>query len=174
MKRKLSRIILIIGGLAAAGVCLLLALQLVPTEVSTTNPPVVAEPPWDSAQTRALAVRACFDCHSNETQWPLYSRVAPVSLLVAHDVAEGRQALNFSEWGVSSSGEGNHEGGEGEAGEGDEGGERGEGGEGAHEVVEVVQDGQMPPASYVWLHPNARLTPAEQQQLIDGFIKSLR
>jgi hypothetical protein len=171
MKRNLTRMMLIVGGLAAAGVCLLLALQLVPTEVSTTNPPVVAEPPWDSAQTRALAVRACFDCHSNETQWPLYSRVAPVSLLVAHDVAEGRRALNFSEWGVSRTGEGEHEGEEGEAGER---GEDREGGEGADEVAEVIEDGEMPPASYVWLHPTAQLTPAEKQQLIEGFIKSLR
>ena len=50
-------------------------------------------------QTRALAQRACFDCHSNETKWPWYSTIAPVSWLVQRDVEEGRRGLNFSEWG---------------------------------------------------------------------------
>ncbi len=53
----------------------------VPTEVSTT------------------LRRACYDCHSNETRWPWYSRVAPPAWLVAHDVEEGRGHLNFSRWG---------------------------------------------------------------------------
>ncbi len=160
MKRKPIRIVTIAGcGVLAAGACLLLAIQLVPTGVSTTNPPVVAEPNWDSPATRALAVRACFDCHSNETAWPLYTRIAPISWLVARDVSEGRQALNFSEWGVAAMG--------GEAGEG---GERGGGGEAA----EKVEDGSMPPALYTLIHPGARLSPEEQQQLIDGLIKSLQ
>ena len=57
-----------------------------------------AEPSWDSPETRALATQACFDCHSNETEWPAYSAVAPVSWLIQHDVSEGRAVLNFSEW----------------------------------------------------------------------------
>jgi hypothetical protein len=56
------------------------------------------EPRWDGPATRALAVRACYDCHSNETVWPWYSHVAPVSWLTQRDVAEGRRKLNFSEW----------------------------------------------------------------------------
>lgn len=62
-----------------------------------SNPPVVAEPKWDAPQTRSLAARACFDCHSNETVWPWYSNFAPISWLVQRDVDEGRRALNFSE-----------------------------------------------------------------------------
>ncbi len=76
----------------------LVAVQFVPTGFSHSNPPVVAEPAWDSPATRALAVQACFDCHSNETEWPWYSRVAPMSWLVEADVKKGRAALNFSEW----------------------------------------------------------------------------
>ena len=56
-----------------------LAIQLVPYGRTHTNPPVTAEPAWDSPQTRALAVRACFDCHSNETVWPWYTSIAPIS-----------------------------------------------------------------------------------------------
>jgi Haem-binding domain len=53
---------------------------------------------WDAPETRELAVRACFDCHSNETVWPWYSHVAPISWLVWSDVVRGRKELNFSEW----------------------------------------------------------------------------
>jgi hypothetical protein len=62
------------------------------------NPPLVAEPSWPDTGSRLLAERACFDCHSNQTRWPWYSYVAPASWLVAYDVTEGREHLNFSEW----------------------------------------------------------------------------
>ena len=65
--------------------------------IDTTNPPVeqdVAAPPAVAAVLR----RACYDCHSNETVWPWYSHVAPVSWLLARDVREGRAELNFSVW----------------------------------------------------------------------------
>jgi len=145
-RRTLGRILLVIVGLLVVG---FVAIQLVP--VQRTNPPVTSEPNWDSPETRALAERACFDCHSNETKWPWYSYVAPVSWLVAHYVEEGRQVLNFSEWDQV----------------------RGEGRE-PGEMSEVIASGWMPPASYVNRHPEARLTDAERQQLIDGLNASLR
>ncbi len=138
-------------GLAVVGLLLLgfIAIQFVP--VQRTNPPVTSEPNWDSPETRALAERACFDCHSNETVWPWYSYVAPVSWLVVHDVQEGRQVVNFSEWDKA----------------------RGEARE-PGEMAEVILSGWMPPASYIQRHPNARLTDAEKQQLSDGMRASLR
>ena len=116
-----------------------------------TNPPVGSEPNWDSPQTRALAQRACFDCHSNETVWPWYSRIAPPSWLVVFDVVRGRSHLNFSEWGTGP------------------GGTRGLG-----ESVRQIQRGAMPPAAYLPLHPTANLSAAEKQQLIDGLNASGR
>jgi hypothetical protein len=169
MRRQLAVLITLIGGLAALAACLVVAIQFIPTGVSTENPPVVAEPAWDSAQTRALAARACFDCHSNETRWPWYARIAPASWLTAHDVAEGRRALNFSEWGVARPGA---DGGDEEAGE-HEGGED-ESGEALEHISQVLQHGEMPPASYTLLHPDARLTRFEVQQLLEGFYKSLQ
>jgi mono/diheme cytochrome c family protein len=83
---------------AAAALALFAVAQVVPYGHSRKNPPVVKEPAWDSPATRALAKQACFDCHSNETEWPMYSRVAPVSWLIQYDVDEGRAVLNFSEW----------------------------------------------------------------------------
>lgn len=137
----MKKIILIVG---IGAVALLILIQLVPFGRQHTNPPVVQEPNWDSPQTRQLAVRACFDCHSNETVWPWYSNIAPVSWLVQNDVNEGRGRLNFSEWG------------------------RGE--TEIDEVGEVVRRGEMPPSYFVMLHPDARLTAAEQEALIRGLM----
>ena len=87
--------------LGALGIVVLIVAvaQLVPYGRADSNPPVVQEPAWDSAQTRALFARACNDCHSNETVWPAYSYVAPISWLVVHDTLDGRRQLNFSAWG---------------------------------------------------------------------------
>ncbi|MBI3244724.1 MAG: heme-binding domain-containing protein [Chloroflexi bacterium] len=148
-----------IGVIIAIPVVLFLGIQLIPAWLLQNNPPVLAEPKWDSPQTRELAQRACFDCHSNETVWPWYSRVAPVSWLATLDTVRGRRRLNFSEWGLATGGEG---------------GESGEGGEGGGEIGEVISNGQMPPASYVALHPQANLTDAEKQQLIAGLEASLK
>ena len=136
----------IAAGLLIAGAVAFLLIQLVPYGRAHDNPPVVSEPQWSSPQTRQLAVRACFDCHSNETAWPWYTSVAPVSWLVQRDVAEGREVLNFSEW---------RSGGEGEETE---------------ELAEVVLEGGMPPTTYLPLHPEARLSAAEKRQLANGLL----
>ena len=125
-----------------------LLIQLIPLPGRGNNPPVTSEPKWDSPQTRLLVKRACFDCHSNETVWPWYSYIAPVSWLVYSDTMQGRQRLNFSEWNTSRQ-------------------------RGAGEVVEKIQEGEMPPAIYLPLHPTARLTAAEKQQLVTGLTNSL-
>jgi mono/diheme cytochrome c family protein len=88
----------LLGGAPAVIVAVLLAMQVVPYRQDRENPPVLAEPAWDRPVTRALAARACFDCHSNETAWPWYSKVAPISWLLDRDVGAGRTAFNMSEW----------------------------------------------------------------------------
>ena len=134
-----------IGLLVAAGVLVLA--QAVPYGRDHTNPPVVAEPAWDRPETRALADRACFDCHSNVTRWPWYSHVAPLSWGIQHHVDEGREELNFSEWNRTF----------------DE----------ADQAGDVVREQEMPPRSYLLLHPEARLTPAERDELARGLDASL-
>ncbi len=106
-----------------------MALQLVPYGRDHVNPSRRAEPDWDRAETRALAVRACFDCHSNETTWPWYAHVAPVSWLLQRDVEEGRRALNFSEWDQPR--------------------------QEAEDLAETVATGEMPPWLYRVTHPEA-------------------
>ena len=121
---------------------LTVAIQAVPYGRAHDNPPVRSEPQWDSPVTRDLVVRACFDCHSNETIWPWYANIAPISWLTTRDVDEGRDELNFSEWG---SGE-----------------------QETDDLVESVLDGEMPPFYYGWDHSSARLSEAETPQLIEG------
>ena len=86
---KIVRILLL------AGLVLFGLIQLVPYGRNHQNPPVVQEPTWADADTRVIAQRACFDCHSNETMWPWYTNIAPFSWLVQRDVEEGRSKLNF-------------------------------------------------------------------------------
>src|SRR5262245_39331548 len=80
-------------GLTILGV--LVIIQLIP--VNRTNPPVERDIPTPPA-VKAVLRRACYDCHSHETVWPWYSRIAPISWVLAHDVYEGRAELNFSTW----------------------------------------------------------------------------
>jgi len=134
MKRIL---IIILAGLLG----LFLLIQLIPYGHQHTNPAVVQEPNWDTPQTRELAQRACFDCHSNETVWPWYSNIAPVSWLAQRDVEEGRRYLNFSDWGRVRE---------------------------VDEISEAVSRGWMPPSQFLIMHPEARLTQAEKDALASG------
>lgn len=122
---------------------LLVLMQLVPFGRAHPNPPVESEPDWPSPEDRALVVRACFDCHSNETQWPWYSYVAPISWLVANDVEEGRYALNFSKWEQSKDMLG--------------------------AIADVVDSGSMPPWYYELMHPAANLSESDRARLVNMF-----
>jgi hypothetical protein len=117
-------------------------LQLIPYGRTHANPLSVQEPNWDSPRTRELAVRACFDCHSNHTDWPWYANVAPMSWAVQFDVDTGRSVLNFSEWNRSY----------------------------ARAIYSGrrTSDGNMPPYKYIMAHPEADLTVEERAELARG------
>lgn len=142
MHRK-RLIFMILGLVLVCGVGVFGVIQLIPYGKAHQNPPVVQEPAWDSPQTRALAQRACFDCHSNETIWPWYSNIAPVSWLVQRDVDEGRAKVNFSEWGQRR--------------------------QETDDLIKVLRKGSMPPNIYLVQHPDAGLTAQEKTQLMSGF-----
>lgn len=120
---------------------LLLVAQLVPVERS--NPSTQGEVPA-TAEQREVLRRACYDCHSNETRWPWYARVAPVSWLVANDVAHGRKHVNFSTWDRYDAEER---------------------AESLEESWEMVDEGEMPLWFYVPLHPEARLDETDKRLL---------
>ena len=115
-------------------------LELIPQKHE--NPAVSMEPTWNQAETRALAKRACFDCHSNETKWPAYSTHGPIAWVIRRDVQKGRNALNFSEWDRPQNE--------------------------VQELGEAIASGKMPPRIYLQAHPEARLTAAERAALITG------
>jgi hypothetical protein len=120
----------------------LTGIQFVPYGRVHANPPIRVEPAWDNPRTRELAVRACFACHSNQVQWPWYSKVAPVSWLVQRDVEQGRRKVNFSEFDRPQ--------------------------RDARGAADQVQQGKMPQPYYVALHPEANLSRDEREELIEG------
>lgn len=124
---------------ALAGLGLFLLIQFVPYGRTHGNPPVTRAARWSSRKGEQIAQESCYDCHSNLTKWRWYSNVAPVSWLLAHDVEDGRGALDFSEW------------------------DRGQPPVG--KVVDQVNGGGMPPLQYKLAHPSAALSESEKSQL---------
>ena len=112
--------------------------------IDKSNPPVRSEISAGPSIQPVLQ-RVCYNCHSNKTVWPWYSNVAPASWLVGSDVREGREHLNFTEWGTYDSGTQSHK---------------------LHGIAEEVQSGDMPPWYYSLMHREARLSPSEQSRIL--------
>jgi len=120
-------------------VVLVIGMQLVP--VKKTNPEVVCD--FDGPEdVKAILKRSCYDCHSNETEWPWYSHLAPVSWLLAGHVNKGREHLNFSEWEPSKNMIWFRA-----------------------PIYSMVASGQMPLTSYLPMHPDAKIAPEELEIL---------
>ncbi|MDA3860574.1 MAG: heme-binding domain-containing protein [Melioribacteraceae bacterium] len=118
----------------------LLLIQFVP--VNRENPPIdenltLTAPP----QIKSILKNSCYDCHSNETEWPFYSYIAPVSWLVSRDVKFGREDLNFSEWNKMTESKRNHK---------------------KEEIVEEISRDTMPMPIYLITHPSASLSNEEK------------
>ena len=144
----MSRIRIIILAIVGIGILGFVVLQVIPASsinpkfAAPGNPEVTYTINWDSPQTEQLARAACFDCHSNETRYPWYSNIAPMSWLVNKDINDGRRKMNFST--------GSHLF--------------------TDEMEEEISKGRMPLPIYLPLHPEANLTAEQKQQLIDGLL----
>lgn len=138
---------------------LLLALVLAQfVRIDKTNPDTIEKETFasvENAPTEVLSImkRACFDCHSNNTVWPWYSNVAPVSWFVGKHVREAREELNFSEWGTYDDGRKHHK---------------------LEECVEEVAEGEMPLKGYVVWHDEALLSPTDTSALFPYFRKLMK
>ena len=132
------------------GVVVFVAIQFVPVQDIGSNPPArfkIDAPPAVEAVMR----RACFDCHSNETRWPLYSRIAPGSWLMSRDVHKGRKHHNFSEWGDVDEDERQTD---------------------RENCWEQIEAGTMPPWFYIYpFHLSARLSEADKALLKSYLMK---
>lgn len=135
----------VLSHFALAGIVVLTLIQALPYGRKHSNPAVTGEPAWSSPRTRQLMVDACYDCHSNEVEWPWYTNVAPLSWAATGHVEEGREAVNYSEFTTG----GDHE---------------------ADETIEVILEGSMPPYYYTLfgLHPEANLSRDEITELVAG------
>jgi hypothetical protein len=139
-KQKLKKALVIALGV---GVVAFIAIQFIPVKGVGSNPPErfkIDAPP----EVEAILRESCFDCHSNETRWPWYTKLAPASWLLARDVSKGRSRMNMSEWG--------------EAGEEERTIDR-------ENSWEQIEAGEMPPWFYLPAHPSAKLDDAKKAKL---------
>ncbi len=144
MKRKVLLGILIV----------FIVIQFIP--VDFTNPPVdeqldiiyITQPSDEIAN---MLRTSCYDCHSNETKLPWYAKLAPVNFWMKGHIKEGREHVNFSEWGNYLPEQTKLK---------------------ANECAEEVHEGDMPMMPYTWTHKDAKLS-KEQKEELDGYFKSL-
>jgi hypothetical protein len=105
-----------------------------------------ALPFFFNSEPAQLLVRACGDCHSNHTEWPWYSHVAPFSWWITRHVHEGREKLDFSEWETYSAWQRHNK---------------------MDSMCGLISTGRMPPRSYTAMHPQAKLTEVEKKAVCD-------
>ncbi len=134
----------IVGGTVLAA---FIALQFFPIwefipSMDPRNPPVKYEVQWASAEADEIMHTVCYTCHSNETEYPIYTRIAPVSWIASEHVTEGREHLNFSEQPLQDI----HLG----------------------KLISYIQSDRMPPEAYRLVHPEANLTEQQKADLIAG------
>lgn len=130
---------------------ILIAIQFIPLDLQ--NPAVEQGVDFfdvnpASPEIKNLVKASCYDCHSNETKYPYYFKIAPVNFWLKHHVNEGREHLNFSEWANYSQKRRTHK---------------------LEESSDEMSRNKMPLKSYIWFHSEADLTEAQKQQLIDFF-----
>jgi len=141
-KRSLKKIALwTIVGLIA----LFVLIQFVPYGRDHTIKPATNPFRWSSPEAQAIAKKACYDCHSNETKWWWAMKIAPASWLAQHDIDGAREVFSFSDWNGALTTE---------------------------RLQNAIND-SMPPLQFTLLHPNAKLSDVEKQTLVDGFRASL-
>ncbi len=137
--------------IAFGGLGVFLLMQLI--RIDYTHPPVDSKKefvqlysPTDSIQ--KMIQNSCYDCHSNESKYPWYAQIAPISWMVGHHIKEGREKLNFSEFGNYNALQKEHV---------------------LAEAVETIQKGEMPMGSYVLMHQAANLNASQKNQLVAYF-----
>jgi len=134
--------------LALAIVAILITVQFIQPEKNQGNydlKPFLAET-TPSNEVKTMLFNACFDCHSNNTQYPWYFQITPLNFRIAHHIEEGKEHLNFSDWNSYNKDQKEHA---------------------LEEVIEVMEEHEMPLKTYTWLHKEAKLTEAQVTQIID-------
>ena len=148
-KQKVKRIILLIIILLLVGIQLFRIERENPVSDPQYDLLNITLPPQDVAK---IIKGACYDCHSNETKYPGYSKIAPISWMIKNHVTEAREHLNFSDWGNYNSTAQTHI---------------------IKESVEEIEEGGMPLKSYKMMHSDARINDA-QKRLLTDWMRSIK
>ena len=132
-------------------IILLVVMQFV--KIDKQNPAVMIENDFisiekPSDEVASLLRKACYDCHSNNTEYPWYTNVAPISFWIKHHIDEAREHVNFSEWGTYKKSRQKHK---------------------MHECYEEVEEGEMPLKTYTLMHSEAKLSKEERAKLEHWF-----
>lgn len=106
------------------------------------------QPPAEIAK---LIKTSCYDCHSEQTEYPWYTNVAPISWWIGHHIEEGREHLSFSNWAKYDQKKAIHK---------------------LEEFYEEVEEGEMPLNSYTWMHAEASLSKEDKDKMLN-WVKSL-
>lgn len=132
-------------------IIILVAIQLIP--VDRTNKPVRTQDNFvdiykTSPQIREILKNACYDCHSDETKYPSYSYIAPISWVLKDHVNQGREHLNFSKWGTYNKDLTTNA---------------------LEKNIQTIKNYEMPMPSYIQYHPKANLTKKQREELENYF-----
>jgi hypothetical protein len=144
MKPKFKTILLILVGL-------LVVAQFIPSDrsVPTVEPGADFLTAVDAPPAIATLIKnACYDCHSYQSEYPWYAKVAPLSFWIQGHINGGRKHLNFSDWTSYPAEKAAHK---------------------LEECFEEVQERHMPMKSYTWLHPEAKLSDEQVSALAQWF-----
>jgi hypothetical protein len=130
----------------------LLLLQLIQIEIPTPPKATLQDEIKAPKEVMALLKKSCYDCHSNNTKFPWYSDIAPISWQVHANIKNGRAWMNFSIWNKYDEKKKQkfYKG-----------------------IVEALNI-KMPPAEYLLIHKDARLTPKERKLLQDWAQKFIK
>ncbi|NJN24926.1 MAG: heme-binding domain-containing protein [Cyclobacteriaceae bacterium] len=146
----MKKLLLYIAGLLAV---IFIVIQFVPSNMPENDSDIsddllVTEQAPENI--KLLMHQACYDCHSNQTKFPWYAKVAPVSWLLENDVKEGREELNFSEWATLDARKKIKM---------------------LSEIGEEVEEKKMPLKIYTVIHTNAALSAEEIELINDWTVK---
>lgn len=95
---------------------------------------------------KTIIQESCYDCHSNNTVYPWYNNIAPVSYWLSDHIKDGKKHLNFSDWENYDAKKKDHK---------------------LDEIIEIVSEGEMPLKEYTWTHSEARLTESQRKAVMD-------
>ena len=133
--------------------CLIGVQFIRPEQTNKSNPSAIAITKMITvpANVQIILKKACYDCHSNHTDYPWYSNIQPIAWVLNNHIKEGKSNINFSEFGSYSARRQKSK---------------------LSAVADAIKDKTMPLASYTFIHREARLS-EKQKKLVTNWVASV-